>query len=143
MAETESDKHIFVNNFKTDLSDDVTKVSAITMRIPKIPTSTGNDHQERTFRPGRATFGNITFECADHKDGTNKLRQWMKDAYDGKEARKDITIEIRNQKGETVRTFNLYRCLPVHFHAIDVGSQGGQGTMHVTIEVRVQRIEQK
>lgn len=141
MAETESDKHIFVNNFQCDLSPDITKISSITMRVPKIAATTGLDTKEKTYRPGRATFGNITFEMADHKDGTNKIRQWMKDAYDGKDARKDLTIEVKSQKGETVRTFNLFRCLPVSYQAIDMGSQGGQGTLHVTLEVRVQRIE--
>lgn len=141
MAETEHDKHIFVNNFKVDLSEDITKVSAITMRVPKIPATTGLDIKEKAYRPGRPTFGNITFEGAEHVDGVKKIREWVKKAYDGEESRKDITIEIHSQKGETVRTFNLFRCLPVAYSSIDFGSQGGAQTMHWVLEVRVQRIE--
>lgn len=143
MAETEADKHIFVNNFKCDLSDDLTKISSINMSIPKIQATTGNDIQQKTFRPGRPTFGNITFQGAEHTDGVKKIRQWVKDAYDGKDARKDITVEIHAQDGSTVRTFNLYRCLPVAYSSIDFNSQGGAATMHWVLEVRVQRIEMK
>jgi phage tail-like protein len=143
MAETEHDKHVFVNNFKCDLSQDLTKISSITMRVPKIHAHTGLDVKEMAHRPGRPSFGNITFEGAEHKDGIKSIREWVKKAYDGDEARKDLTLEIHNQKGETVRTFNLFRCLPVHYSSIDFSSQGGAATMHWVLEVRVQRIEMK
>jgi phage tail-like protein len=143
MAETEHDKHVFVNNFDCDLSKDITKISAITMRIPKIPAQTGLDVKEKAYRPGRPVFGNITFEGAEHKgdDGTKKIRDWVKTAYDGKDARKDLTITIKSQKGEPVRTFNLISCLPVAYSSIDFGSQGGAQTMHWVLEVRVQQIK--
>jgi phage tail-like protein len=143
MAETEADKHIFCNNFKCDLSEDLVKISSINMTIPKISTSTGQDTAQKTFRPGRPTFGNITFQGAEHTDGVKKIRTWIKTAYDGGDARKDMTVEIHNQKGEVVRTFNLYRCLPVAYSSIDFNSQGGAATMHWVVEVRVQRIEMK
>ena len=143
MAETESDKHVFVNNFTCDLSEDITKISAITMRIPKIPSTTGLDVAEKTYRPGRPNYGNITFEGAEHKSGVKKIRDWVKTAYDGKDARKDMTITIKNQKGEDVRTFNLISCLPVAYSSIDFGSQGGAQTMHWVLEVRVQQVKMK
>jgi phage tail-like protein len=141
MAETEHDKHVFVNNFSCDLSEDITKISAITMRIPKIPAQTGLDVKEKAYRPGRPVFGNITFEGAEHKDGTKKIRDWVKTAYDGKDARKDMTITIKNQKGEPVRTFNLISCLPVAYSSIDLGAQGGAQTMHWVLECRVQQVK--
>jgi len=141
MAMTEADKHIFVNNFKVDLSDDISKVSSVTMSIPKLPSSTGNDVPQKTFRPGRPTFGNITFTGIEHTEGVKKIRQWIKDAYDGKDARKDITIEIHDQQGQTVRSFNLMRTLPVAYSSIDLSSQGGAQMMQWVVEVRVQRIE--
>lgn len=143
MPETEHDKHIFVNNFHVDLSADITKVSSINMTIPKIHAHTGNDVKEKAYRPGRPTFGNITFTGAEHTDGVKPIRKWIKDAYDGKDARKDITIEVKAQDQSTVRTFNLMRCLPVAYSSIDFDSQGGAQTMHWMVEVRVQRVEMK
>jgi phage tail-like protein len=139
----EADEHVFVNNFNVDLSKDIVKVSAITMRIPKIPATTGLHVKERVYRPGRPVFGNITFEGAEHKgaDGTKKIRDWVKTAYDGKDARKDVTVTVKNQKGEDVRTFNLISCLPVSYSSIDLGSQGGPATMHWVLEVRVQQVK--
>src|SRR5437588_421979 len=137
MAETEHDKHIFVNNFHVDLSQDITKVSSINMTVPKIPTTTGSDVQQKTHRPGRPTFGNITFTGAEHPQDVSKVKTWVKTAYDGGDARKDITVEVRNQAGDSVRTFNLFRCLPVAFSSIDFGSQGGAQTSHWVLEVRV------
>jgi len=141
MAETEADKHIFVNNFKVDLSEDITKVSSINMTIPKIAATTGNDVAQKTFRPGRPAFGNITFTGAEHVEGVKKIRAWIKDAYDGKDARKDITVEVHSQKGEIVRSFNLMRCLPTAYSSVDFGSQGGVATMNWVVEVRVPRVE--
>jgi phage tail-like protein len=117
----------------------IRKVSPITMRIPKIETTTGLD-KWKTWRPGRPNFGNITFEGSELKDD-NTVESWVKEAYDGNEARKDITIKVRNQKGEDVRVFNLFSVLPVAYSKIDIGSQGGAQTMHWTLEVNVQRIE--
>jgi phage tail-like protein len=147
MAKTEHDEHIFVNNFVVDMGGEqkhIRKVSPITMRIPKIETTTGLD-KWKTWRPGRPNFGNITFEGAEHKgaDGTKIIRDWVKTAYDGKDARKDITITVKNQKGEDVRTFDLVSCLPVAYSSIDLGSQGGAQTMHWVLEVRVQQIRMK
>jgi phage tail-like protein len=142
MAKTEHDEHIFVNNFVVDMGGEqkhIRKVSPITMRIPKIETTTGLD-KWKTWRPGRPNFGNITFEGSELKDD-NTVESWVKEAYDGNEARKDITIKVRNQKGEDVRVFNLFSVLPVAYSKIDIGSQGGAQTMHWTLEVNVQRIE--
>jgi len=141
MAETEADKQIFVNNFHVDLSDDIVKVSSIEMTIPKLHAPDATGVKEKRFRPGRPTFGTIRFEGAEHQDGVKKIRQWIKDAYDGKDSRKDITVEVKNQKGEAVRTFNLFRCLPISYSSIDLNAQGGGGTMHWVVEVRVQRVE--
>jgi len=141
MAATDSDKHIFVNNFKIDLNEDIVKVSSINMTCPKIATTTGTDQKERCFRPGRPTFGNITFQGAEHKETVKIIRQWVKDAYDGKSVRKNVTIEIHAQNHEIVRTFHLFECLPVAYSSVDFNSQGGAATMHWVLEVRVQRVE--
>jgi len=141
MALTDADAHIFNNNFKVDFNEDIVKVSSINMTFPKVATTTGHDIKERTFRPGRPTYGNITFTGAEHKDTVKTVRAWVKDAYDGKPSRKNITVEVHNQKQEIVRSFNLLECLPVSYSSIDFGSQGGGGTMHWVLEVRVQRVE--
>jgi len=141
MAETEHDKQLFVNKFKVDLNEHIIRVSSINMTVAKAPAGLGVDGKEKCWRPSRPSFGNITFEGAEHKDSVKKIREWVKKAYDGGDARKDITIEVHNQKGEVVRTYNLFRCLPMAYSSIDFQSQGGKTTMHWTLEVRVQRIE--
>jgi len=141
MALTDADAHIFNSNFKVDLNEDVVKVSSINMTIPKVAATTGFEIAQRTFRPGRPTFGNITFTGAEHKDTVKIIRGWVKDAYDGKTCRKNITIEVHNQKHEIIRTFNLMECLPVAYSSVDFDSQGGASTMHWVLEVRVQRVE--
>jgi len=140
-APTDSDAHIFCSNFKSDLNEDIVKISSINMTVPKVATTTGFDTAQKTFRPGRPTFGNITFCGAEHKDSVKIIRQWVKDAYDGKPVRKNITIEIHNQKHEIVRTFHLLECLPVAYSSVDFNSQGGAATMHWVLEVRVHLVE--
>jgi len=139
-APTDSDAHIFCSNFKVDLNEDIVKVSSINMTIPKVATTTGFDIAQRTYRPGRPTFGNITLQGAEHKDTVKIIRAWVKDAYDGKPVRKNLTIEIHNQKHEVVRTFHLLECLPVAYSSIDFNSQGGASTMHWVLEIRIQQV---
>ena len=39
-----------------------------------------------TLTPTGMNFGNITFTGAEHTDGVKKIREWIKSAYDGKDA---------------------------------------------------------
>lgn len=141
MGKTEYDAHIFNNRFKVDLSEDITKVSSIVLQLDKIESTTGNHHEHKVFIPGIGTFGTITFQGAEHKDGVKKIREWVKTAYDGNDARKSVTVELHNQKGETIRTFHLHECFPIAYNTIDMGSQGGRTTISWTLDVRVTRVE--
>lgn len=110
-----------VARFRSDLAADLVAIDLGKMSIPKVPAQTGLDVREKTFRPGRPTFGAVTFVANPTRDATARLGQWAKLAYDGRDARKDVRVELLGAKGEPVRTYVLTACVPSSYdsHALD------------------------
>jgi phage tail-like protein len=139
----ESRKKCFTNQFDTDLCEDVTKISAITMRFGKCVATDSGDGKYKTWQPGQPVYGNITFEGVCHPSTFTKIQTWVKDCYDGKEIRKTLTINLRtHQQTDPARTFNLVDSFPQAFNYVDIAAEGNAGSViHWTLEVRVDRIE--
>lgn len=139
----ESRSKAFTNQFDVDLCEDITKVSAITMRFGKCVCSDSADFKYKAWQPGQPVYGNITFEGVCHAGTFNKIQKWVKDCYDGKDIRKPITINLRtHQSDKAFRTFNLIDAFPQRFNYIDIAAEGASGAViHWTLEVRVDRIE--
>jgi phage tail-like protein len=140
----ESRKKAFVNQFDVDLNEDITKVSAVTLRFAKCVATDSHDFKYKTYQPGQPEYGNITFEGMCHKDTFSKIQSWVKDCYNGSDnvTRKDITINLRTHQQESpIRTFNLHDAFPEAFNYVDVAAEGNAGVnMRWTLEVRVHRI---
>lgn len=133
---------VFTSHFSCDLSEHITSISPICSRFPAVPASDGRCSQYKMMQPGQPQYGNITFEGVEHKDSIGKIKSWVKDVYDGKEIRKDITIECYDQAGDTVRTFNLLTAWPVSFSILNCAADGDAGSVvHWRLEVRVNRID--
>ena len=95
-------------------------------------------------RPGKALPNSVLLRIPatpEHDDTIGDIKSWVKDAYDGKCIRKDITIEIFDQAGDTVRTFNLIDTFPTHFAEFNADSNASADALHWTLEVRVNRWE--
>lgn len=140
----ESRKKAFVNQFDVDLCQDITKVSAITLRFAKCVATDSDDVKYKCYQPGQPEFGNITFEGVCHPSTFNGIQSWVKDCFDGAEnvKRKDITINLRkHQQPDAIRTFNLLNTFPESFNYVDVAAEGNSGVnVRWTLEVRVDRI---
>jgi phage tail-like protein len=141
----ETRKKCFTNQFDTDLCEDVTKISAITMRFGKCVGTDSGDGKYKTWQPGQPVYGNITFEGVCHPSTFKKIQSWVKDCYDGKEIRKTLTINLRtHQNNDAARTFNLVDTFPQRFNYVDIAAEGNSGAViHWSLEVRVDRIEMK
>jgi phage tail-like protein len=141
----ETRKKCFTNQFDTDLCEDVTKISAITMRFGKCVGTDSGDGKYKTWQPGQPVYGNITFEGVCHPSTFTKIQSWVKDCYDGKEIRKTLTINLRtHQNNDAARTFNLVDTFPQRFNYVDIAAEGNSGAViHWSLEVRVDRIEMK
>lgn len=140
----ESRKKAFVNQFDVDLCQDITKVSAITMRFAKCIATDSGDFKYKTYQPGQPEFGNITFEGVCHPSTFSSIQSWVKSCYNGDEsvARKEITVNLRTHQQDTpIRTFNLHDCMPEGLNYVDVAAEGNSGVnVRWTLEVRVIRI---
>lgn len=141
----ETRKKCFTNQFDTDLCEDVTKISSITMRFGKCVGTDSGDFKYKTWQPGQPVYGNITFEGVCHAGTFKNIQSWVKDCYDGKEIRKTLTINLRtHQQQDAARTFNLVDAFPQAFNYVDIAAEGNAGAViHWTLEVRVDRIEMK
>lgn len=74
--------------------------------------TTGLDVEYRVYAPGAAHFGAITIRSR-VAAGNKELQTWWVEAAKGKSIRKTITVNLRNAKGEAVRTLQLSGALPV------------------------------
>lgn len=133
----------FTNHFDCDLSPHITSISAIRAYFPPVPVQDGRHHEYVCFQPGAPAWENVTIEFLAHDDSLQTVQDWVKSAYEGKEARKNISVNVRNQGGEVVRTFNLFECLPIHYTKFDLGADGsGNNTVHqLTLVIKINRIE--
>lgn len=135
----------FTNQFDVDLCEDICKVSSITMRFPKTPSTNSGDGKYKTWQPGQPVYGNITFEGISHPSTVGDITSWVKQNYngEGQVTRKKITVNVRQHQQETAaRTFNLIDTFPTSFSYVDIAAGADAGAVqHWTLEVRVQRIE--
>lgn len=134
---------LFTNQFDCDLCEDITRISSITMRFPKVDCTDSADATYKTYMPGNPSYGNITFEGTCHSGTFPNIKDWVKATYNGEDIRKDITINLRaHQTEDSARGFNLLSCFPTSFNYIDIGAGGSSGAVRSwTLEVRVNRIE--
>lgn len=93
--------------FSTDISPDVVRISGINITVPAIEHTTGLDAKSKAFRPGRPDLGDVTFIAVQQVGKKNLFVDWAKDVAEGKEARKDITVQLQTQKGTVGQTYLL------------------------------------
>jgi len=144
----ETRKKCFTNQFDVDLCEDITKVSAITARFGKCVGTDSGDGKYKTWQPGQAVYGNITFEGVCHPGTFGKIQSWVKDCYNGTAqesgmvVRKNITINLRQHQQEAaIRTFSLMQAFPQRFNYVDIAAEGNAGAViHWQLEVRVDEI---
>lgn len=134
----EERKKCYTCHFECDLSDHITSISPITCRFEPVDAGDGRNWQYKVYQPGLPQYGNITFEGAEHKDSIGNIKNWVKDVYEGKDSRKDITITVFDQSGDLVRSFNLFDCFPLKFNILNL-ENGRSDVLHWTLEVRVNR----
>jgi len=143
MANAPWDDHGHNNKFKIDFSPYITKMSPLKITLDRLETTNGADGFERTFRPGIQRVEQITFEIAEDPDDVKAWRPWILQCQQGQRDnyRKNITVDVMNQKGETLRSFNLLDCIPVSINSITLDAQAGATTKHTHLTIDVNRVE--
>ena len=117
---------------------DLLSVSQPGLNIEEVELGTGSDNV-RLAVPGAGSANTVTFEGILSDD--TSIRDWAVDTYNGEDIRKDITIEIYEHKGNTLRTLNLFDCFPTRYEIMDLDAGDKSGVVKWHLEVRVNRIE--
>ena len=104
----------------------VSKVSGLSRSTEVIEFRSGGDPSMVHRQPGQTKFEAITLERGVTQD--EEFAQWVNKVWDlhagaGKETsladfRKDIIIELYNEAGQKVLSYNVYRCWPSEFKAL-------------------------
>jgi phage tail-like protein len=125
--------HVGAYNFEVEISGCPAGyfkgVDGLNAEIEVIEFQDGDDLFLRK-RPGRAKFGDVTL-----KKGyivTEDLQKWWRDCRDGKYDRRDISIHLRGNTEDRVRTWNLFGCWPKQWK---VNGFDGKGNDVVTEEI--------
>jgi len=117
-----------------DLSPRIVKMSAIEMRVAKLPRQTGAAG-EKTYVRGTPSFSNVTFTAA--RVPNSPLAEWAKAQASGTATRKDITIVFQAGSPEN-RKFVLRGALPVVCAPLEMDAGG---IPYEALEVSPQTIE--
>lgn len=112
----------------------VVAISPLTVRIPLIAAAAGAVSKEKAYRPGAPAVESVTFVLR-QRDGA--VRDWVRMAYDGKDARKDVTVTVRDAKGGVLRDYKLISSEPVSYNRVAYGDAREPAEV---IVVRPQRI---
>jgi phage tail-like protein len=133
----------FTNHFSCDLSDQIVHISKIRAYFPPVEISDGRNTDHVVYEPGAPGWEDVTFTFMGSSKSLQTVQDWVQKAYDGEDCRKTISINIRNQAQEDVRTYNLIDCLPLHYTKVNLGASGsGQATVvKLKLKCKVNRIE--
>lgn len=133
----------FTNHFQCDLSDQIVNITKIRAYFPPVEISDGRNKEYVVYEPGAPAWEDVTFTFMGSSKSLQTVQDWVQTAYDGKDCRKTITVTIRNQAQEDVRSYNLIDCLPIHYTKVNIGASGsGQSTVvKLKLKCKVNRIE--
>lgn len=111
-------------------------MSPILVTIPPILTSAATA-KEKAFRPGRPLFADVVLAV---RSGARDraLLDWVKVAYNGQVARKDITVTLRNAGGIVLRVYKLFGAQPMTYNRTAFGDPTDPVEV---VTVHVDRIE--
>ena len=129
---------ILQNHFDIDISPHVVSVDTGAIRIPVVPSADGRHAQWDTTQPGSPIYTDWTIISNSHA-GDTTLEVWWKDTVEGKDLRKDITLNYRvNPLEDPIRTLNCIDASPVSY---DPGDYFGYSQVLVEkIVVRCDRV---
>lgn len=133
----------FTNHFDCDLSQHIIKISKIRAYFPPVEISDSRNHEYVVYEPGAPGWEDVTFTFMAHQQSLQGVQDWVKTCYNGDSARKTISVNVKNQAQEIVRTYNLIDCLPIHYTKINLGQSGAgnQTVVKMTLTCKVNRIE--
>ena len=117
-------------NFKFRLSWDgrpvmgVSKVGALKRTTEVVKHRSGGDNSHDHKSPGRTSYESVTMERGITHD--LEFEKWanMVHTFDGDPAmdlagyKKDLTLEVLNEKGQVAKRYHLYRCWVSEFTAV-------------------------
>jgi phage tail-like protein len=102
----------------------VSKVSALKRTTEVVKHRSGGENSTDHKSPGRTSYGEITLERGVTHDPefeawANKVHAYAGDpTMDLAAFRKDVTIEMQNEKGQIVLRYHVYRCWVSEYQAI-------------------------
>ncbi len=146
------DRHDPYKNFKfrlkwsggNDYVAGISKVSALKRTTEVVKHREGGDPSSSRKSPGKTEYDPITLERGVTHD--KEFEQWANKVWQygvnlGKETslqdfRKDITLEVCNEAGQTVIAYNIYRCWVSEFQALpDLDANGNAvAIQHIKLE---------
>ncbi len=89
----------------------------------------------RLYSPGQAHWGNarITLDSGPDAD---KLHSWMKDAFDQKALRKNISVTLFKSDKTAGRSYNFFDCFPVRYEMPNLNSSSSaHATERLTVSI--------
>lgn len=114
-------------------------VDGLSYEIEMIEYRVSDNPMIPRYRPGLPKYGRITL-----KRGyvvNTEFNDWIEKVQSGIYERKDGSIELKDNAGNTVQRWNLFRCLPTKWN---IGGLDGKGNevVYESLELVVEEIKQ-
>lgn len=111
--------------FRVDIPDcpnasaNVVSVAVEDLTIDERELTKGADWDYRVYGPGDAHYGSVTIRCRVGKEDNKELYAWWLACSQGKNIRKNISVDVEASDSSEVRRFNLFECFPTRWDAAD------------------------
>ena len=102
--------------FETDLAPNVTRIEPLTLSFEVVENVNAG---LVSYVPGRAKSVEASFTLG---APSAAISDWVKATLDGKPTSRDVTIKMKNLRGEALRTILLQRCAPTTYTSSGVMS---------------------
>jgi hypothetical protein len=142
-AAAASNTKIFINQFDTDLSDNVLRIEISPLVIPAVGATTGVTPW-KSFQPGQPQPVVVKFDLRTHQED-HVVRDWWNATASGQAALKDIVVNARSSRQDSPAwTTTLFDCTVIAYSpwANGLGGAGLSGEVNVeTVTAQCDRIE--
>ncbi len=125
----------------------ISKVSALRRRTEVVEHRDGSEPSSPRLSPGTTSFDQIVLERGVTHDTAFEAWANQVHAAEGdaamslKDFRKDITIELLNLQGTTVKAYKAYRCWVVEYQALPDLDANRRGVAIESLVLRTERWE--
>ena len=119
--------------YDTSIKMSFTKISGLNVEIEFDPYNEGGVNDYVLEFAKNTKSGNLVFERGTGE--ISKMIKWFQEIQSGKFTKRNGTIELKNEKNKTIRTWQFENCYPIKWSGPSLDSNGKEVAIE-SIEIK-------